>query len=132
MELDRAGSEFLTEHGFPDDFENEIIAVVDAAHETMADPYFTDDPEQLHESAKTLSLVSAALDRVSTLSGILSLDTYGKSKALEKGASVFEERAIECEPPEPDDYEEREHRTSSPEEIFDVDALFAELYQAVG
>jgi hypothetical protein len=126
-ELDLAEPGFLAKRGFPDDFENEIVAVVDAAHETMTDPDFSDDPEQLRESAKTLSQVSAALERVTTLSDILSLDAYGKSKELEHGASAFEERAVECEPPESDDYDENEHRASSPNETFDVDALFAEL-----
>jgi len=111
----------------PRRFENEIIAVVDAAHVTMDDPNFSDDPEQLRESAKKLSLVSAALERVTTLSGILSLDSYGESKQLERGATAFEERAAECEPPDPDDYDESERGTSEPHEIFDVDALFVEL-----
>jgi hypothetical protein len=126
-ELDLAESGLLAERGFPDDFENEIIAVVDAAHETMADPHYSDDPEQLRESAKTLSLVSAALERVTTLPGVLSLDAYGKSKELERGATAFEERAVEFEPQESDDYRESERRAPSPDEMFNVDALFAEL-----
>jgi hypothetical protein len=126
-ELDRAELDFLAERGFPSDFENEIVAVIGAAHEAMADPHFSDDPEQLRECAKTLSQVSGALQRVSTLSAILSLDVYGKSKEFERGSTVFEERAVECEPPEPDDDGDSEHRVSSPDELFDVDALFSEL-----
>jgi hypothetical protein len=127
VELDRAEPSFLAERGFPMDYENEIVAVVDAAHEAMVDPHFSDDPDQLRDCAKTLSQVSAALERVSTLSAVLRLDAYGKSKEFEQGSIAFEERATECDPQEPDDDGEREHRISTPDEIFDVDALFAEL-----
>ena len=127
MELDRAEPELLAERGFPRDFEEEIVAVVDAAHEATGDPDFSDDPGLLRDRAKTLSQVSAALERVSTLSAMLRLDAYGKSKEFERRSTAFEERANECEPPEPDDDGAGEHQASSPDEMFDVDALFAEL-----
>jgi hypothetical protein len=126
-ELDRANPSFLSDRGFPDEFEDEIVKVIDAAHETMANPKFSDDPDQLRECGKTLSQVSTALERVSALPAALSLDTYGKSKEFEKGAVVLEERAAECEPPEPSDYGDDRRPASPPGLVFDLDALFAEL-----
>lgn len=126
-ELDLAEPTLLAARGFPDNFESEIVTVIDAAHEAMADPHFSDDPGQLRECARTLSHVSTALARVSTLSANLGLDLYGKSKELESGSTVFEERATDCESPDPEDFGEDEHRASSPDQMFNVDALFAEL-----
>jgi len=54
-ELDRADPDLLAQRGFPEDFENEIVAVVDAAHEAMNDPNFSDDPEELRKYQQRLS-----------------------------------------------------------------------------
>ncbi|MGA8086961.1 MAG: hypothetical protein WCA10_06620 [Terracidiphilus sp.] len=126
-EVDSLNPEFVNDHGFPADFENEIVAVIEAAHLAMVGADTVEDPEELRESASMLSQVSAALDRVSTLSAFLSLDTHEKSQEFDRASKVIEQRADENEPSETNESAEEDVRTSLPARLFDVNGLFSEL-----
>jgi hypothetical protein len=126
-ELDRLLPEFVSERRFPNDFENEIVTVIDAAQSEMTCGEDSEDPEELRQRANALAHISAALDRVSTLSSLLALNAHNKSNEFAEGSSLLEQKASDCEPPEPEDYEADEHGRPSGYETFDVDALFSEL-----
>ncbi len=119
--------DFTSEKGFPDRFENEIVTVLDAAESQAADLEFSDDPEELRQRGNALSQVSEALARVSTLSAVLTLDTYKKARKLDERSAAFGERADECEGQGPVDLSDDEPPSSPQGEVFDVDALFSEL-----
>jgi hypothetical protein len=127
--VQQCAPEFLEAAGFPDDYENELNAVLFEAESEANDKPDTGNPDELRSLAGRADSVAASLERL----GELSTDYLPKSddlaNRLRDHSFDLEHWADEAESPEPDSYDQdnRDKYEGGESTVFDINMLFSEL-----
>jgi hypothetical protein len=121
--------EFLTEKGFPKDYDAEMQAILLQAESEAEDGPETGDPDELRRRAARADGVAASLEQFADLPGSHSARAGNAAEGLRDLSTSLEQAADEAEPPEPDSYEEDSDAKPATAEsaVFDLLLLFSEL-----